>query len=217
MLYDAGVSISSTPETEAQMAMGCPVAFRPGVKGSLGVDCHSCNGASILHQARVGLQLERCQNGMELLEKGEYPAVLSGGGVEKAFNLATVEGARALGLGGETGCIGVGKRADLVVCGTDGTNMSCVAEYDALVAVMRHSEKSDIETVIVDGVVRKEGGRLCSVEVDGDRMSWRDVRTETIKSQEEVLGRVNECSLKKARETLVGMWGIDETKLVATE
>ena len=214
MLYDAGVSISSTPETEAQMAMGLPVAFRDDARGSLGVDCHSCNSASVLHQARVGLQLVRNQEGGKLLERGEYPRTLVGS-VEKAFNLATVEGARALGLRQETGRIEVGMRADLVVFGTESTGMCCAAEWDALVAVVRHSERSDVEMVVVDGVVRKEGGRLCDVEVDGERVSWGDVRRETVESQKEVLRRVEGCSLEKARETLVGMWGIDETKLVA--
>ena len=161
----------------------------------------------------MGLQLARFHSGTELWEKGEYPSVLMGG-VEKAFNLATIDGARALRMEGEVGSIAVGKRADLVVFGTGSTNMCGAAEWDALVAVVRHSEKSDVEMVIVDGVVRKEKRGLCDVDVDGEAMSWEEVRKATVESQREVQRRVEGCSLEEARKLLVGTWGIDESKLV---
>ena len=41
ILWHKGIYVSSTPETECQMAMGWPIALHPKVYGSLGADCHT--------------------------------------------------------------------------------------------------------------------------------------------------------------------------------
>ena len=42
----------------------------------------------------------------------------------------------------------------------------CAAEHDPVAAVVRHSSILDIEMAIVDGVIRKENGRLFPVTVN---------------------------------------------------
>ena len=215
ILHDHGIYISSTPETECQMGMGWPIALHPGVHGSLGIDCHTNNTSSIITQARMLLQMARQETATKLLEEDKYPRHVKGS-TERAFNLATIEGARALGLEGEIGSIKVGKKADLVVWEW-AESVGMLGCGDPLTAVLRHSDLRDVNTVIIDGQLRKENGGLSDVEVGGKTMQWRDVAKEVNRSREQLLKRVDGCSLDKMREVLVGMFGINDSKLVEVE
>ncbi len=74
----------------------------------------------------------------------------------RAFRLATIDGARALGLGDITGSLEVGKRADIVVVRTDGPHAEpCGDVYSRLVYACT---SRDVEHVLVDGThVVKDG------------------------------------------------------------
>lgn len=75
---------------------------------------------------------------------------------ERAFRLATIDGARALGLGDVTGSLEVGKRADIVVIRTDGPHVEpCGDVYSRLVYACT---SRDVMHVMVDGrLVVKHG------------------------------------------------------------
>ena len=69
----------------------------------------------------------------------------------RAFHLATIDGARALGLGDVTGSLEVGKRADVVVIRTDGPHVEpCGDVYSRLVYACT---SRDVEHVLVDGAL----------------------------------------------------------------
>ncbi len=75
---------------------------------------------------------------------------------QRAFRLATIDGARALGIDGITGSLEVGKRADIVVVRTDGPHAEpCGDVYSRLVYACT---SRDVEHVLVDGThIVKEG------------------------------------------------------------
>ena len=75
---------------------------------------------------------------------------------QRAFRLATIDGARALGIDTITGSLEVGKRADIVVVRTDGPHAEpCGDVYSRLVYACT---SRDVEHVLVDGVpVVKQG------------------------------------------------------------
>ncbi|OBT87582.1 hypothetical protein VE02_04113 [Pseudogymnoascus sp. 03VT05] len=219
ILHKSNVHVSSTPSSEAQTALGWPVVLRSDVHGSLGVDCHAFCGSSILSEARTALLLARQETNAALLDKGEFPQKLVGGARE-AFNLATVGCARAVGMGDKIGRIREGYLADLVVVDGRSPGMVGVSGWDPVVAVVGHSGVRDVETVIVDGVVRKRGGKLVGVEVEEGRMEWGGVaeRVERVeRSREEVQRRIEGVDFEKARELVVGMWHVDESKIKAIE
>jgi 5-methylthioadenosine/S-adenosylhomocysteine deaminase len=69
----------------------------------------------------------------------------------RAFHLATIDGARALGLGDVTGSLEVGKRADIVVIRTDGPHVEpCGDVYSRLVYACT---ARDVEHVLIDGTM----------------------------------------------------------------
>lgn len=217
LLAAADHYVSTTPETEAQMALGSLSAFEPGVKASLGIDCHVNNSSSILMQARTALQLKRQETNQRVIEKGGAPKKIRGSTLQ-AFNLATIEGARAVGMEAEIGSLAVGKKADVVIFDhEDSVGMLCAGDWDPLVAVLRHSDVRDVDAVIVNGVLRKERGRLLDVEVEGVSVPWKEVARKTRKSQVEVLKRAERVSYEKATDMLVKMWHVDEEKLFGVD
>lgn len=162
-----GAHFSSTPETELQMGLGEPVAFRPDLSSnaSIGIDCHSNNSSDILTQLRLGMQHARGVENVQAIENGEYPNVNIK--LEGMFNLGTIQGARAVNMADKIGSIEVNKLADIVIFDATSPGMVCAAEEDPLAAVLLHANVGDIEVVIVDGVVRKECGKLVDVQLYG--------------------------------------------------
>lgn len=96
-----------------------------------------------------------------LLHKGVHrdPEIMT---AEKALEMATIDGARALGLQESIGSLEVGKRADLVVL--DMSNL-CVTPVHAAVSSLVYSQRGDeVDRVYVDGRLVVDGGVLATVD-----------------------------------------------------
>lgn len=76
--------------------------------------------------------------------------------------MATTGGARALGLGDEIGAIAPGRKADLVLLRADSTFLSPLNH--AVNALVYAETGADVETVLVDGRVVLEQGRVLGVD-----------------------------------------------------
>jgi len=91
--------------------------------------------------------------------KAENPqAILA----KDALRLATMGGAKALGLDKEIGSIEPGKRADLMVLNYRGFGLR--PTLDAVQNLVYHAHAKDVETVLVDGQVVVEDGALCHAD-----------------------------------------------------
>lgn len=221
-----GCHVSSTPSTELQMAMGVPpVCFRNdlGIQDlcALGVDCHSNNSASIPGEMRIGLQASRAMYGQEFLDKDKAPSHLEHT-VEQAFNLGTINGARAIRREHELGSIAEGKFADIVIFDATSPSMICGAEHDPVAAVVLHSSPADIDMVIVDGVVRKQGGKLVDVAFDkvGEKVSgkrgavWSEVASELTKSRARIQEEIEGIDMKAAKKAIMKAFYVDPAGIV---
>ncbi|WZH52522.1 MAG: amidohydrolase family protein [Nocardioides alkalitolerans] len=84
----------------------------------------------------------------------------------EALAIATVNGARVLGLDDTAGSLTPGKRADLVTVRTDDLNMLPLhEETDPAALLVLCGQPSNVDTVVVDGRVLKRAGRLVGVDV----------------------------------------------------
>jgi cytosine/adenosine deaminase-related metal-dependent hydrolase len=158
------------------------------------------------------MQHARGAENAAVVAKGEYPRVSIK--LEEVFNLGTIQGARAVCMEGDIGSIEVGKFADIVVFDASSPNMVCAAQEDPLAAVLLHANVGDIEMVIVDGVVRKEGGRLVDVGVldgidgaEGEVLSLRDVSRRLLESRERIIERAAGQDAGRAMEFLYETFG----------
>lgn len=163
-----GVSLSSTPDTELQMGMSHPIAFKArdfGCTASLGVDICSNSPADMFQQMRLLLQSQRHLEH----ERCSGPPLSMSRRCAEVLEISTLGGAKAVGLEKVIGSITPGKRADLILTRCDSTRM--VPVHDPVGALVLYANGSDIDTVFINGEIVKSKGRLCNVD-------WPKVREE---------------------------------------
>jgi 5-methylthioadenosine/S-adenosylhomocysteine deaminase len=100
-------------------------------------------------------------------------------GFVETIEMATINGAHALGLGDVTGSLTPGKRADLILIRTDDVNIAPLAQIEATVVMSARPE--NVDSVMVDGRFVKRNGRLTIVDaaeiVERAKRSAEKVRT----------------------------------------
>ncbi|PLB54914.1 Metallo-dependent hydrolase [Aspergillus steynii IBT 23096] len=185
LVTDKKVKISSTPGTELQMGHGNPVCLRDDLyaQASLGIDCHSVCSAYMPAQMMLALQWARARRHEDLESQDKWSSDV-GFSASSVFNLGTIHGARAIGMEDTVGSLAVGKKADLVVFDCTTPGMIVAADRDPVAAIVLHSTVRDVNTVIIDGVIRKKDGTLqpvlapesISEKVDqGQKIEWKDI------------------------------------------
>ena len=83
----------------------------------------------------------------------------------RTLQMATIDGARALGLGNEIGSLEAGKRADVIVVYLDQVHSSPQANEVASTLVYS-AVASDVLTTIIDGQVVMRDGELLTLDED---------------------------------------------------
>lgn len=185
LLADHGCAVSCTPETELQMGMGFPVTSRAlacGIRPSLGCDIASNNSGDMLTQLRMGLQCHRALANQELLDRGELAQTLDLS-VRDALEMATIDGARAMGLDSRIGSLTPGKQADLIAIRTDSAVRGPPA--DPAEAVALQSTRADVETVIVAGKIVKRAGELLVADPERIARIGAESRSHVLRGAEE--------------------------------
>jgi cytosine/adenosine deaminase-related metal-dependent hydrolase len=178
---DTGGTISIAPQVEAQMGHGDPPirkAMEYGLRPSLSIDVVTTVPGDMFTQIRAGFAAERQRALAESWRANtDAPADLLT--ARDMLQLATVNGAYTAGLVSRTGSLTPGKRADLVLLDAHSPNLAPV--IDPVAAVTLGADVSNVDSVLVDGVVRKRGGRLLAdtrrvaqqVEAARDRLTKR--------------------------------------------
>jgi 5-methylthioadenosine/S-adenosylhomocysteine deaminase len=165
---EKGVMLCATPEVEMRMGHGQPALFKAaaaGMRVSVGTDIPSMVGGGILPQLRLAQAAELHRiNLASVAERRQVPTAPAIN-ARRMLEIGTSAGAAGLGLGAVTGSLTVGKRADLILVRTDAALTAPVS--DPAGAVLLQAGAGEIETVLVDGRLRKHAGRL----VDPDAAS----------------------------------------------
>lgn len=79
-------------------------------------------------------------------------------GFREVISMATLNGAKALGIGDVTGSLSVGKRADIILIRGNDINVAPVAHIET--AVVQSATPANVDTVLVDGRIVKRHGKL---------------------------------------------------------
>ncbi|MGY0500354.1 amidohydrolase family protein [Nocardia sp. FBN12] len=159
LLADTGAKVTIAPETEMQMGMGHPpfrAALDHGLAPAISTDIVCVGSGDLFSQMRLGLQFQRALDHAVTHAIGTVPATVQLG-VHDALSWATRNGAAALGLGDAVGSITAGKKADVIVVKP---RMDLVRSSYPAGSVVLQSTAADVDTVMVDGVIRKHNGRL---------------------------------------------------------
>jgi len=160
MVADSGGTVSIAPQVETQMGHGWPPvmkAIEHGLRPSLSIDVVTTVPGDMFTQIRAAFGAERARvNAASWQADVPVPATMLT--ARQMLELATVNGAHVAGLEDRTGSLTPGKRADVVALDATALNMAPV--HDAVAAVTLSADVSNVETVVVDGVVLKRDGKL---------------------------------------------------------
>ena len=133
-----------------------------GVNVGLGTD-----GPASGNTLDLFTQMRMCENFHKntLKDRSVFPA-------KEIVKMATIEGAKALGLGDVTGSLELGKEADLVIIETDSSNMFPV--YDPYSALVYSAFASNVRDVYISGKCLVEEKRLVKENLADIRMALRE-------------------------------------------
>ncbi|HET6201269.1 MAG TPA: amidohydrolase family protein [Planctomycetota bacterium] len=149
------------PASNLKLASGIadvPRIRATGAPVGLGSDGAACNNRlDPFRDMFLAASLAKVRHGADALPAWEV------------LEMATIEGARAIGLEGVCGSIEVGKRADLVVLRL-GTPWTVPAESIAS-AIVYAADPRNVEAAICDGEILKERGRV--LPLDGEEVVAR--------------------------------------------
>ena len=165
ILAKYNVSVATNPVSNLKLANGvAPVKklLKVGINVALGTDGAASNNS---------LNMIREMGVLCLVHKGvneDAQCVPAAHGV----HIATMGGARALGLGGEIGSIEAGKKADLAILNLNYSHFT--PRSNLLAALCYGAQGNEVETVLVDGEILLENGRL--TRLDEERIRWEAQR-----------------------------------------
>ncbi|MBS7648823.1 MAG: amidohydrolase [Candidatus Bathyarchaeia archaeon] len=155
ILKGTGTKVSHNPVSNMYLASGiAPVTrmLEANIVVGLGTDGAASNNAlDMFETMKVAALLQKVSN----LD----PTALT---AEKVLEMATIDGAKALGLESEIGSIEVGKKADLIIVDLKKMNTTPI---NRVVSQLVYCAKGEnVDTAIVDGNVIMEGRKLTKVD-----------------------------------------------------
>ena len=147
-------NVAHCPSSNLKLGSGiAPIVklLEQGVSVSLGADGAACNNRlDMFTEMRSAALLQKALHGPEVL-----PA-------SRALRMATIDGARALGLDGEIGSIEAGKRADLALVRLDRLHSTPVE--DVISALVYSAQPDDVEAVVIDGECVLRDRKLLTID-----------------------------------------------------
>lgn len=154
-IAESGVNIVHCPESNLKLASGiCPVTrlLDKGVNICLGTDgAASNNDLDLLGEMRSAA----------LLAKG-ISADAAACSARQTIEMATINGARALGLGSQIGSIEAGKFADLIAINLSDLNTQPL--YDPVAQVVYAANSRQVSHVWIDGVAQLVNYEFCKID-----------------------------------------------------
>ena len=167
MMIDLGVTFSLTPEMEMTQGHGYPITGRLRALGSapsLGVDLESGISGDMFTVVRMAMGMQRAiDNANSKTEHGKLPDT-STIHCREALEWITIRGAQALNLEDRIGSLKVGKKADLVIIRA--TDLNMVPIHDPVSTVVMQTSLHNIDTVIINGQVKKKDGKILFENLD---------------------------------------------------
>lgn len=156
-----GVKVSHNPASNMKLASGIapvPDMLKAGITVGLGTDgCASNNTLDMIREMSTAAKLHKVAR----LD----PTVMD---AQTVVRMATINGAKALGMDHLTGSLAVGKKADIIVIGLNKPHLTPIySEYSHLVYA---ASGADVDTVIINGKVVMENRQLLTIN-EGDVMN----------------------------------------------
>ncbi|AEE92055.1 5-methylthioadenosine/S-adenosylhomocysteine deaminase [Tepidanaerobacter acetatoxydans Re1] len=157
ILANCKVSVAHNPTSNLKLASGfAPIEkmLKANVNVALGTDgASSNNNLNMFEEMHLASIINKCVNS----DATSVPA-------EAVIKMATINGAKALGVEKELGSIKVGKKADIILIDLNKPHLCPL--HNPLSAICYSAQGSDVHTVIVDGKILMENYELKTIDVE---------------------------------------------------
>jgi 5-methylthioadenosine/S-adenosylhomocysteine deaminase len=151
------VNVSHNPESNMKLASGVapiPDLLKKGICVGLGTDgCASNNNLDLFLEMDTAAKLHKVNT--------FDPTVMD---ATTVLRMATVEGAKALGLSDITGSLEPGKKADIIVIDTHKPHLTPL--YNPASQLVYAARGSDVVTTIINGKIVMENRKLISLDLE---------------------------------------------------
>ena len=176
---NSGAQVSIAFPIEMNMRHGMPPIVKMqqlGLEPSLSTDVETNMTADFFTQMRSAMTMQRMVINQAVLDTGDFVTFPTGTwppfpadlppllNARDVLRFATINGAKHLRLDSKTGSLKVGKEADIIIL--DGTHLNVFPMNNVPGAVVTMMERTNVETVIVAGKIRKWKGQLLDVDLD---------------------------------------------------
>lgn len=172
LLGRTGVSVVHNPVANMILGSGvCPVGRLrgAGIAVALGTDGAASNDSQDYFGVLKSAALLQKVHALD-------PSVIS---ARDVVTMATIEGARALGLDDRVGSLAPGKRADIILLGGDTPELAAI--HDPWQQLVYCATARSVRDVWVDGVRRVAGGEVVGVDVPALVAESRAAATELVR------------------------------------
>jgi 5-methylthioadenosine/S-adenosylhomocysteine deaminase len=166
IFIDSGANINVCPRSDAQYALGegvCALqhAWDHGIKPGLSVDNETSYSTDMFMEMRMAFYIQRAvaQNRKFSGDQNPPKPLM----VRDVLYCATMGGAHCAGLDDKIGSLTPGKEADIVMIRTDAINL--YPSNNAVGTVVQAADRSNVDTVIIGGRVRKLRGQMVGVDM----------------------------------------------------
>ncbi|GAB4332759.1 MAG: 5'-deoxyadenosine deaminase [Calditrichia bacterium] len=140
-MAEAGINVLHCPSANLKLGSGIapiPELYQAGVNIGLGADGAACNNnLDIFMEMRLAALIQKPRTGVKSTN------------ARMIFDMANINGAKALGLENQIGSIEEGKLADLVVLNLN--KVHCTPADNVISQIVYSANSGDVEHVIIDG------------------------------------------------------------------
>jgi cytosine/adenosine deaminase-related metal-dependent hydrolase len=166
-------NVAHCPSSNLKLASGIPKVpemIEAGANVGLGCDGAPCNNSyDMVREMKIAAVIQKAR----LLDPRSMPATM-------VLEMATINGARAMGMQREVGSIEVGKRADLALINLNKPHL--VPYRDIVSNIVYSAMGSDVDTLLVDGNILLRGGKALTLDEE-------KIMNEAQKHQDELISR----------------------------
>jgi len=166
ILKSKNVSVAHNPTSNLKLGSGIaniPYMMKCGINVALGTDgTASNNNLNMFEEMHLAALIHKGYN--------MNPQLIN---AKQTINMATVNGAKAVGFGDSVGVIKNGMKADIIILDMNKPHLTPV--NDPFSAVVYSAQASDVDTVIVDGRILMEGRRLINIDEELVKYKVREI------------------------------------------
>jgi 5-methylthioadenosine/S-adenosylhomocysteine deaminase len=158
LLAQNGVHVAHCPSANSKLASGIapvPEMIEAGINVALGADGAPCNNnLDAFTEMRLAALLHKPRRGPKAM-----PA-------EKVLEMATLGGARAMGLETQIGSLETGKKADIILVRRRALHAWPQVRTNPYAEIVYEHHAADVDTVLIDGNIVFRAGRFTRVDTE---------------------------------------------------